>query len=126
MKLIHASILATAALTPNFSSADDTVIPFMNPDGPEPREISCQIADHGKIYHRGVCFFQADTDGSFVVTTGNAKYSAVVNLANGDFAQAMWTEEPFASRMHGQSHTVEQSADDPACWENDEFSVCAW
>jgi hypothetical protein len=126
MKLIYASIIAAAALAPSLSYANDTLIPYMNPDGPQPREIHCQIADHGTVYHNGVCYFQAGSDGSFIVTTGNAKYSAAVGPINGDFAQAMWTEEAFASHMHGQLHDVKRSVDDPACWENDELSICAW
>ena len=126
MKLIHVSLVLAAALTPSLSDAEDAFIPYMNPDGPQPREIQCRIADHGTVYHSGTCYFQNGVGGSFTVTTGNAKYSAMVGPINGNFAQAMWTEEAFASHMHGQLHNVERSTDDPACWENDELSICAW
>ena len=101
-------------------------MPYMDPEGATPREVRCRIADRGTIYHDGVCFFQADEGGSFTVVTGNAKYAAVVGVTDGDLAQGMWTEEAYASHMHGQLHELKRSSDDHACWENDELSICAW
>ncbi|GGH58206.1 hypothetical protein GCM10011341_28370 [Frigidibacter albus] len=101
-------------------------MPYMDPEGPAPREIRCQIAEHGTVYHVGACYFQASPGGSFTVVTGNAKYAAMVTLIDGDYAQGMWTGEAYASHMHGQTHDLRRSEGDPACWENDEFSICAW
>ena len=58
--------------------------------------------------------------------TGNAKYAASVEVIEGVYAQGRWTEEAYANHMHGQLHELERSKMDPACWENDEFSICAW
>lgn len=111
---------------PGASQADEPFMPYMDPDGTAPREIQCRIADHGTIYHSGSCYFQADVGGSFTVVTGNAKYAVTVGPIEGNYAQGMWTEEAYASHMHGQLHDLNRSTEDPACWENDELSICAW
>jgi len=114
------------ASLPSLLKANEPFMPYMDPEGATPREIQCRIADRGTIYHSGTCFFQAGAGGSFTVVTGNAKYAAVVGPIVGDFAQGMWTEEAYASHMHGQLHELKRSAEDRACWENDELSICAW
>lgn len=101
-------------------------MPYMDAEGSTPREIRCQIADNGTIYHVGACYFQAEADGSFTVVTGNAKYAAMVGPIEGTRAQGMWTEEAYATHMQGQVHDLERSEEDPACWENDQLSICAW
>ncbi|WP_322889915.1 MULTISPECIES: hypothetical protein [unclassified Yoonia] len=115
-----------SVIKPGLTQADEPFMPYMNPEGPAPREIQCRIADNGTIYHNGACYFQADVDGSFTVVTGNAKYAAAVWMIGDGHAEGMWTEEAYASHMHGQPHNLSRSTQDSACWENDELSICAW
>ncbi|WP_146681625.1 hypothetical protein [Thioclava sp. F28-4] len=106
--------------------ADEPYMPYMDPEGASPREIICRIADHGKIYHNGTCYFQAREQGSFTIVTGNAKYAASVDLVDREHALGLWTEEAYASHMHGRLHELNRSHGDRACWEDDELSICAW
>lgn len=125
-KTLFSCMIAASLFIPSVLQAEEPFMPYMDPEGTAPREIRCQIANHGTIYHNGVCYFQAEPGGSFRVVTGNAKYAAMVNVLGKDIAEGLWTEEAYASHMHGRVHSLERSKEDRACWENDELSICAW
>ncbi len=94
------------------------------------RVVRCRIESAGKIEVDGRCFFDAVEDGSFHL--GNVDSSKplfdevlllnVVIVAR-DVAQVRGLTNAGINSLWGEAH---RSVRDRACWDGDDFRICAY
>lgn len=98
------------------------------------KEAKCLLAFEGEIYMNGPCTFDAESDGSFWITTSDGMWSASLTVGHdGDpqYAYGVWnSDEPDengryvpANRLHGILGELKRNG---ACWSNRDAVVCAW
>ena len=101
-----------------------------NPSIAADRKVKCQIDSNGEPSYKGSCLFLPDTNGSFALEnlakykplTGTVSMISVTVIEKGVAEVRGLTADGINSRW-GEA---KRSAKDQACWEGEDFKVCAW
>ena len=94
------------------------------------RKVKCQIDSYGEPSYKGTCLFLPDTNGSFSLEnltkgkplTGTVSMISVTVIEKGVAEVRGLTTEGINSRWGA----AKRSSKDQACWEGEDFKVCAW
>jgi len=94
------------------------------------RKVKCQIDSNGEPTYKGSCLFLPDTKGSFSLAnpakgkllTGTISMVSVTVIEKGVAEVRGLTTDGVNSRW-GEA---KRSLKDKACWQGEDFKVCAW
>jgi len=94
------------------------------------RITKCQIESNGEATYKGTCLFLPDTKGSFSLENPiknkpltNDVIMVSVTLVEKGIAEVQGLTVDGINSRWGEA---KRSLKDKACWEGDDFKVCAW
>lgn len=103
---------------------------FSNPAIAADRIVKCRIDSSGEPGYRGSCLFVPDTKGSFSLENPNKNQlltrtvsSVSVTIVKKGVAEVRGLTTDGINARWG---IARRSARDKACWQGEDFTVCAW
>ena len=94
-----------------------------------PRAARCLLTSTGIVPYRGPCLFEARRGGSFTVSRSRRRPFRGPIVAISVEVTSPGVGEAYGLSSEGENAswgTVRRSRSDAACWEAEEFAICAY